>query len=165
MRAQPFHLGHELIIKKMLGECERAVVMLGCLAIDKGISNHENPISFYDRLRMITNVFEKDMDAGRLLISFVNDIGNRKLWAGYVLAKMWQTFGIEANAYYCGQGQDASLFKAAGLDVKEISRVDLPICATKIREGVHAGDLSVLMHVNKANRQLVQEVLTKNIRG
>ena len=53
MRAQPFHIGHQKLIDKMLRECERVTVVLGSIQ-EQGTSR--NPLNYTTRKKMIQNI-------------------------------------------------------------------------------------------------------------
>ena len=54
MRAQPFHIGHQKLIDKMLRECERVTVVLGSIQ-EQGTSR--NPLNYTTRKKMIQNIY------------------------------------------------------------------------------------------------------------
>jgi len=153
MRAQPFHKGHATLICRMLVECENCVVLLG--SMDAPISE-KNPFTYTERKEMILSVFPDDMH-----LAGICDLGNRKLWAGYVLADVWKNFRLDIDAYYCGCDQDGGLFKSAGLKIVELSRNDIQVSGTAIRRGLRGGDESVLEHVHHVNREIIKQKLKK----
>ena len=54
MRAQPFHIGHQKLIDKMLRECERVTVGLGSIQ-EQGTAR--NPLNYTTRKKMIQNIY------------------------------------------------------------------------------------------------------------
>ena len=46
MRAQPFHIGHDKIIKQMLRDCERVTIILGSIQ-EQG--TERNPLNYTTR--------------------------------------------------------------------------------------------------------------------
>ena len=53
MRAQPFHIGHQKLIDKMLNDCERVTVVLGSIQ-EQGTAR--NPLNYTTRKKMIQNI-------------------------------------------------------------------------------------------------------------
>ena len=143
MRAQPFHIGHESIIRQMLDQCDVAVVLLGSAQESR---TAKNPFTVAERKQMIENVFGRNV-----LISGITDLGNIKLWAGYVLANVWKNFGLVPDAYYSGLEQDRFCFAAAGLKLVDINRQTIPVSATQIRANPNAN----IQFVNPINRTMV----------
>ena len=158
MRAQPMHAGHEYVIRQMLRQCETGIVLVGSADAQP---SERNPFTAHERMQMIQNVFADECLSGTLRIGKIRDLGNIKLWAGYVLAEVWRKFQMEPTAYYCGQGQDGKWFQANGMNVYEVSRDIIPISASEIRDALRAGDTKVLQHVHPANREMVANFFIK----
>lgn len=154
MRVQPLHIGHENVICKMLSECDVGVILVGSANAPLG---NRNPFTADQRVQMIRNIFADD----NLQLGKIDDLGNSKLWAGYVLAEVWKNLRAEVDAYYCGVGQDGDLFRAHGLSVIEMPRDEIPISATEIRNRLAAGDKEVLKYVHRENKKLVTKILLK----
>jgi nicotinamide mononucleotide adenylyltransferase/ADP-ribose pyrophosphatase YjhB (NUDIX family) len=139
MRAQPFHLGHESIVRKMLDESENVFLLIGS-AQESGTDR--NPFIYAMRRQMVENAFPAEP---RLHIKPIADLGDYPRWADYVIANL----GFQPDAYYCGDDQDRELFQTAGVRTIEIPRDIIPISASKFRE---TGDLSM---INPANHSLI----------
>lgn len=135
MRAQPFHMGHESIIRQMLDESENVYLLIGS-AQESGTDR--NPFTYAQRRQMVENVFPSE---SRLCIKPIADLYDYKRWANYVIANL----GLTPDAYYCGDDQDKELFQAIGVNTVEIPRDIIPISASKIRE---TGDLSMVSPLN-----------------
>lgn len=146
MRAQPFHLGHEKIVRQMLAECDDVFILLGSV---QESGTQRNPFTYAQRRQMIENVFGRHP---RLHIKPIADLGNNDHWVNYVCA----TACVRPDVYYCGDDQDGAMFKAAGIDIIEFCRKGNPISATTIRE---SRDWSKL---NPLNISLVRSVLDAN---
>lgn len=143
MRAQPFHMGHESVIRQMLNQCEKVVILLGSAQESR---TARNPFTVAERKQMIENVFGHNV-----LISGIADLGNIKLWAGYVLATVWKKWGMVPDVYFSGMEQDRFCFANAGLKLVDIHRQALPIAATQIRMNPNAN----IQFVNPVNRTMV----------
>ena len=70
LRCQPFHIGHDRLIKKMMEECEFGTVLIGS-AQESGTEN--NPLPYFIRKKMIQNVWRKSEAYPRLRIEPVKD--------------------------------------------------------------------------------------------
>lgn len=82
-RFQPFHIGHELFIKKALKENESVIIAIGSSQESR---TKKNPFSLIERKKMIQLCF-KDIK-----IIYVPDFKTDKEWADYLLKKA--KFGI-----------------------------------------------------------------------
>lgn len=80
MRAQPLHIGHEKIIKRMLQECREVTIILGSIQEQGTI---RNPFSYTQRKQMIQNVFKDETPKLKVIGLF--DINNPIEWANFVL--------------------------------------------------------------------------------
>ncbi len=125
MRMQPMHIGHEYMIRQMLDKCETVVIMLGSANAPR---SDKNPFTATERMQMVRNVF-----GDSVLLGAIPNLGNIKLWPGYVLAMVWKKFHVEPDAYFCGHETDGLRFADAGLKLVNIDRKIINICATEIR--------------------------------
>ncbi|MCL2439086.1 MAG: adenylyltransferase/cytidyltransferase family protein [Alphaproteobacteria bacterium] len=157
LRGQPFHIGHDSLLRRMLSECDIVVAMLGSA---QEARTADNPFTVAERMNMIAPWFETNIANGTLCLGAIDDLGNAKLWAGYVLAKVWKDFGLEATAYYSGAERDSELFADAGMAIENLDRKIIPISASKIRAGLRAGDEAVLEFIFPSNRAIVKRILT-----
>lgn len=73
VRCQPFHIGHDRLIKKMMEECEFGTVLIGS-AQESG--TEKNPLPYFVRKKMIQNVWRKNEAYNRLRIAGVKDLPN-----------------------------------------------------------------------------------------
>lgn len=157
MRAQPFHIGHESIIRKMLAECETAIVQIGSVQESR---TARNPFTYAERMVMIANAFPTEFANCTLRISGIEDIHNINLWAGFAAAKVWREFGAEVDAYYCGSGEsDGARFAAIGLSIVHVDREVIKICASDIRERLCTGDDSIMRYIPPQNHELARAVM------
>ena len=81
IRCQPFHIGHDRLIKKMMEECENGTVLIAS-AQESGTLN--NPLPYFTRKKMIQNVWRKSEAYNRLRIIGVKDT-NTTPWNIHVL--------------------------------------------------------------------------------
>ena len=61
MRLQPLHKGHKKIIDLMLKENDKAILVIG----SKDAQDEKNPYSFKERLKMVHQVYQKQIKKGK----------------------------------------------------------------------------------------------------
>lgn len=70
IRCQPFHIGHNRLIKKMMEQCAWGTVLIGS-AQESG--TEKNPLPYFVRKKMVQNVWRKSEAYDRLWIAGVKD--------------------------------------------------------------------------------------------
>lgn len=151
MRLQPLHRGHEMLIGRMLKECDQAIVAIG------SIQAHDarNPYSFEQRRAMVEACFNDASD--RLDLIGLRDIGapDTRSWAAYVLGTIAQA-GLKRPTHYYAGSEDAHWFEGV-LPVRRLDRFSegAGISATAIRADLKAGR-SVEDRIPKAVLELIQ---------
>ncbi len=70
IRCQPFHIGHNRLIEKMMAECEHGTVLIGS-AQESG--TEKNPLAYFVRKKMVQNVWRHNEAYNRLRIIGVKD--------------------------------------------------------------------------------------------
>ena len=65
MRAQPFHIGHQKLVDRMLKECERVTIVLGSIQ-EQGTPR--NPLNYTTRKKMLQNIYRSKPEYERLKI-------------------------------------------------------------------------------------------------
>lgn len=73
IRCQPFHIGHNRLIKKMMQECEFGTVVIGS-AQESG--TEKNPLPYFVRKKMVQNVWKSQEAYSRLRIVGAKDATN-----------------------------------------------------------------------------------------
>ena len=68
-RFQPFHKGHEALVRKVLDEGKNVCISLRDTPIDEA-----NPYSVNERINMVKQVFPGEIKTGRVEISVIPDI-------------------------------------------------------------------------------------------
>lgn len=101
-RFQVFHNGHEYMIRSALDICDTVLVFIGSAQEE---NTQKNPFSYTRRLQTLTNVFDKEIRARRLIIKPLNDIGvgNNTKWGEYVLKTARETYGINPTIMISGK--------------------------------------------------------------
>ena len=160
MRAQPFHIGHEKVINKMLEDCDHVTVLLGSIQ-EHGTS--KNPLNYTTRKKMIQNIYRsRPEDYDRLKIIGLYDINNPAEWADYVLDFMHETMPDigKPDVYYAGSDYDAHWFKHAFDNIEIIDRTspDMPfVTGTMIRDMLKFKDNRWKNFINPENHHLLED--------
>ncbi len=82
IRCQPFHIGHNRLIEKMMSECEFGTVLIGS-AQESG--TEKNPLPYFVRKKMVQNVWRHTDAYQRLRIVGIKDDFSLP-WNQHVLA-------------------------------------------------------------------------------
>ena len=138
-RFQHIHIGHEKLINIGLSLCDKLLVFVG--SADK-IGTIRNPYEVEYRIELISRLYKKEIDEGRLIIKPINDLTNENdltpCWGKYVIEEAKKELGQNVNCII--YGKDKNIFKCFPKDIVEdlteiyVDRNTLNISATKIRE-------------------------------
>ncbi len=163
MRAQPFHIGHQKMIDKMLEQCEQVTVILGSIQ-EQG--TERNPLNYTNRKKMIQNVYRAKEDYARLKIIGLFDINNPAEWAAYVLDFMAESFpDLERpDVYYAGSSYDAHWFKSNFENIEIVDRTaqDFPfVTGSMVRDMIKFGDVRWKNFIHPENFNLIEEHFNK----
>lgn len=138
-RFQPLHIGHEKLINIGLSVSEKVLVFVG--SSDKK-GTDRNPFDAETRIRIISKVFKKEIEEGRVIVRPLNDLTNENdlsyAWGDYVVSEAEKALGerLECIIY----GKDKNIFKCFSKKIVDgiseifIDRKQLVISATKVRE-------------------------------
>lgn len=159
MRAQPFHIGHQKIIDRMLCECEQVTVILGSI---QEHGTERNPFNYTNRKKMIQNVYRTNENYARLKIIGLFDINNPAEWAVYVLDFMMESFSNLKNpdVYYAGSSYDAHWFKSAFENIEIVDRTapDFPfVTGSMVRDMIKFGDVRWKNFVHPENYNVIED--------
>lgn len=139
-RFQPFHRGHESIIRKMLEECEKVIIAIGSA---QEAATELNPFNYTYRRRMIQQVFPEYFD--RVIILGITDRvkpSDDESWGEYLLNTVYQNTGIMPEAIYQGiEGKHNHWFDSFDIPIVNINRAILNVSASKIRKALLEADL------------------------
>ena len=132
-RFQPFHRGHESIIRKMLEECEKVVIAIGS-AQESG--TNINPFRYEYRRLMIQKVFPEYFE--RITILGITDRAkpsDDESWGEYLLNTVYQNTNIKPDAIYQGiENKHDHWFESFDVHIVNINRGILKVSATEIRK-------------------------------
>ena len=163
MRAQPFHIGHQKLIDKMLNDCERVTVVLGSIQ-EQGTAR--NPLNYTTRKKMIQNIYKGKDEYNRLKIVGLFDINNPAEWGEYVLDFIEESFSQlpKPDVYYAGSSYDAHWFKECFKYIELVDRTDesFPfVTGSMVRDMIKFGDKRWKNFIAKENHSLVEEYFNK----
>jgi len=105
MRLQPLHIGHCLIINKMIQECEISIIGLG--SAQKNRQEHD-PYTVDERMQMIKNIY-----ADRIKVVPLIDLGATRPedWTAYIFDKLKKLGMKDPTDYYTGSLVDGLWYK------------------------------------------------------
>ncbi len=108
--AQPYHIGHDRLVKAMLQDCQNVTVVIGGA---QASGTRDNPWPYHIRKKMIQNVYRGTDDYGRLWIIGVNDVHNILEWPKTVLNEIARERPDipPVDVFYGGTNQDYEWFK------------------------------------------------------
>lgn len=75
-RLNPPHIGHIRVINKALAESEVLVMFLG----SANVVNDKNPFTYEERKSFLEENFSDEIASGKLIVSYLDDVGNDALW-------------------------------------------------------------------------------------
>lgn len=134
-RFQPFHRGHESIIRKMLEECEKVVIAIGSA---QELGTNTNPFRYEYRRLMIQKVFPECFD--RIIIVGIIDRENPsddESWGEYLLNTIYQNIEIKPDVIYQGvENKHNHWFDSFDIPIVNIDRELLKVSATEVRKAI-----------------------------
>ncbi|MBR5154416.1 MAG: adenylyltransferase/cytidyltransferase family protein [Alphaproteobacteria bacterium] len=164
IRCQPFHIGHDRLIKKMLEECQYATVVIGS-AQESG--TEKNPLPYFTRKKMIQNVYRSKEEYNRLRILGVKDVINAS-WANYVLEaiKKDQPSLPSIDIIYVGDINEYQVFKDIVPNVGLCSRTtqDFPfLSGNMVRDMIMLHDERYKQYVHPENIKLIEKSFYEDV--
>lgn len=106
-RFQCFHRGHEFLVRTALDLCEYVYLYIGSAQASR---TFKDPFSYDERKQLISLVFHKEIEEGRLHIMPLSDqgFGNSPSWGQYILDTISKDFGITPDLYITGCEKERS---------------------------------------------------------
>lgn len=158
VRCQPFHIGHNRLIKKMVEECEQCTVLIGS-AQESG--TEKNPLPYFTRKKMIQNVWRKQDAYNRLRIIGIKDVINVS-WPDYVLETIYKDnpSSSKVDVMYVGNKMEYQLFENKVPNVEECSRTtqDYPfLSGNMVRDMIILKDDRWRDLVHQENIELIEK--------
>lgn len=163
MRLQPFHIGHERMIRRMCEESQHVTILIGSMT-EHGTP--KNPFSYLERKKMVQNRFNKTEHEHKLRIFGIADIGDDQAWPTYVMDQVRDYLPEHppVSAYYCGSDYDGSWFRNMKLDLVKLDRTDQEfpfVSGTMVRDMCMYGDSRWKLYIHEDNHALVENLVTK----
>lgn len=93
-RFQPFHIGHEAVIRRALERAHQVVVLIGSANEARSI---KNPWTYEERVHMIESLFRFEVSQDRILIGPIGNHGSDDRWAADVRTVVDDLVGGEDN--------------------------------------------------------------------
>lgn len=84
-RFQPFHIGHEAVIRRALERAHQVVILIGSENESRSI---KNPWTFEEREHMISTLFKFEITNDRILIGGIGNHGSDDRWAADVRSEV-----------------------------------------------------------------------------
>lgn len=158
IRCQPFHIGHDRLIKKMMAECTHGIVLIGS-AQESG--TEKNPLPYFTRKKMIQNVWRKSDAYERLRIIGIKDVTNIP-WNVHVLEtiKKEQPEITTPDIIYVGDEREYLFFKNDIPNVCVCSRTtqDFPfLSGNMVRDMIALKDIRYKEFIHPKNLELIQK--------
>ncbi len=156
-RFQPFHLGHLSVVKKILEENERVIILIG--SAEKNFLP-KDPFTAGERYEMIENSLrENQIPCEKFCIVPVRNINNYSLWVSHI-----SNYVPPFNRVYTGSKIVEACFegkyekthrpKEPGPEIVKLDRSIIPISATQVRDLIKKGD-------EKWKKMVPESVVTK----
>lgn len=109
IRCQPYHIGHDRLVKEMLKDCANVTVVIGSM---QESGTDRNPLPYHVRKKMIQNVYRGSEEYNRMRIIGVKDNHNFN-WAEKVLEAIKEenpTLNLP-DVFYAGEQNDYEWFR------------------------------------------------------
>lgn len=127
-RFQPFHKGHQALIKSAIEDCVNVVVGIGSA---KSRADMRNPFTFEERADMVRAVFGDTVE-----VMAIPDIHDPTRWVDHV-----QSITGTVDKVYGNNDRDLDLFEEEGIDTVRPGLVDRErFRATDVRMRLAEGD-------------------------
>ena len=132
-RFQPFHKGHLEAIKKILGDVDEAIIIVGSSQYSHRL---DNPFTAGERITMIRRAMEEEgISLSRIWIIPVPDVHQHMLWVSQIVG-----YCPNYDVVYTNEPLTCRLFLEAGLKVEKVPRIKRDVyLATEIRKRMLAG--------------------------
>ena len=162
MRAQPFHIGHQKLVDRMLSECEHVTIALGSI---QEHGTNRNPFNYTTRKKMIQNIYQAKPEYKRLKIVGIFDINNPAEWGNYVLDFITESFSDlpKPDVYYAGSVYDAHWFKSciANIIIEDRADESFPfVSGSMIRDMIRYGDKRWKNFIAPINHPIIEDFFT-----
>jgi bifunctional NMN adenylyltransferase/nudix hydrolase len=153
-RFQPFHFGHQYVIKEALQYGKKVIILCGTL--NPEILDDKNPWLFTDRQKMINSSFT-DNEAQNLIICRLNDIlASDEKWINSAYQIIDNVTNNSNNIALIGHFKDESSYY-----LKLFNK--WPIITVENYHGINATDVRTI--IDNRNNAVLTELLPANVIG
>ena len=133
-RFQPFHKGHEKVVRTALAQCDKLIIAVGS---SQACRTKKNPFSYGERRIIIRRSLGRD---NRVIIVPIPDrpeYSDDGSWGQYVLDCVEKECGLRPTINFEGEELCRSTW-FDGIDIERvvISRREVPISATEVRQAI-----------------------------
>lgn len=105
---QPFHAGHEFVLREALDIADNVIVFIGSHKVARNI---EVPFSTEERLKMVSSVFNEEELKRIKFIPLRDKLYNKALWVTEVQQRVAEITGESENITLIGRERDADYLK------------------------------------------------------
>lgn len=134
-RFQPFHKGHEFVVREALARADKLIMLIGSANSPRTL---KNPFTFDERKAMILKVFG---DKNIICLPLDDDPYNDQKWLARVQSAVYGVAGTGAKVGLIGHHKDDSSYYLSLFS--QLGRVNLPnhenVSATPIRQAYFDG--------------------------
>lgn len=140
-RFQPFHKGHEMIVKKALEQCDKLIILIGSAQESQ---TERNPFSIRTRELIISLCFLDELEENRVKILPIPDRENPKddsSWGDYIISFL-KSHNIEIPDVIFEGNEEIhdKWYETLGIKREIISRKGINISGTKLRQAIIDND-------------------------
>lgn len=132
-RFQPFHDGHEFIVKEALNYCDNLIIAIGSAQEER---TKINPLSFMEKGVLIKVLTSYNPHIRVIPINDRDEYADNASWGSYVLDEVEKATGVRPTVVFEGAEETNQHWYDDDADIKtiRIRRDILPISATQIRQ-------------------------------
>lgn len=111
-RFQPFHKGHELLLKTMLNQYDETILFIGMTGADE--RTIKDPFTYHERMKLILNTVDITQ-LGRIHVEQLFDRETDAQWVYYTFyqakAILESRYDAERTYLWCGRGSEQQYMK------------------------------------------------------
>lgn len=110
IRCQPYHIGHDRLVRDMLENCEIVTVVIGSM---QETGTEKNPLPYFTRKKMIQNVYRNSPNYNRLRIIGVKDSYDFSNFGHDIIKaiSIERPDSHQPDVFYAGTDRDTTWFK------------------------------------------------------
>lgn len=136
-RFQPFHKGHEMIVKKALEQCDKLVILVGSAQESMTL---KNPFSVKTRSLLIEGTFFDEVREEKIIILPIPDRdnpSNDSSWGEYIIKFLDANNIPKPNVIFEGKETEREAwYDTLGIERVVLSRNNIKVSGTKFRNEI-----------------------------